>query len=449
MSLHIQSQKVIDFYKKNTNLSFEQINIFMVDMLEKMMQQNTPSLMAEMNNSMLILQKQMEEMNGKVSRIQEETTNTLSLKLLEMKDQYIEQVKMIVSNSLSEKVQPILKDYTSTFIDKTKLLLNEMVPKNQESMKKELNNSMSLLQQIIMKENQSYNPTKINDFILSMDTKLSNALKETNQYLTRNETRLETGFSQIKDISSNNQKDVSMLLQKMENSSCKGKISENLLNNILQHLYPCASIDSVGTQKETGDVMLTRKGKPTILIENKNWDKNVVQTEVQKFMRDCETQKCCGLFLSQQYGICNKENYEINIHDGNVLLYIHSVNYDQDKIKIGIDIIDHFKSNLAIINDKVDVNTIKKEVLDNIHREYTNYRLQKETLQKTVKETHQKLCKHVDDLQLPNLEGYLSLFYSFSSTKLKCEYCGFATDTRAGLSAHHRGCKIKKEKENK
>ena len=37
------------------------------------------------------------------------------------------------------------------------------------------------------------------------------------------------------------------------------------------------------------------------------------------------------------------------------------MNYDKDIIKTGIDIIDHFKVNLDKLNDKVDVNTIKKD----------------------------------------------------------------------------------------
>ena len=63
----------------------------------------------------------------------------------------------------------------------------------------------------------------------------------------------------------------------MEVSSVKVQCSENILFNILHSLYSCAQIDSVGDQKESGDIILTRKNKPTILIENKNWNKNVIQ----------------------------------------------------------------------------------------------------------------------------------------------------------------------------
>ena len=71
-----------------------------------------------------------------------------------------------------------------------------------------------------------------------------------------------------------------------------------------------------------------------ILIENKDWTRPIVNAEVQKFVRDVEIQKCHGLFLSQNVGICSKDNYEINILEGNlVTVYIHNVNYDQEKNK--------------------------------------------------------------------------------------------------------------------
>jgi hypothetical protein len=160
----------------------------------------------------------------------------------------------------------------------------------------------------------------------------------------------------------------------MENSSIKGKISENILYNILVSLYPTGEITSVGTQKETGDIILERKGKPKILIENKNYSCNVNQEEVKKFIRDTETQNCCGLFLSQNTGISLKNNFEINLQNGNVLLYVHEANNDSEKIKIAIDLIDNFKLKLDELNSEkeMDGDIISKENLDEINKEYQN-----------------------------------------------------------------------------
>jgi hypothetical protein len=442
MSLQTNNKIVVEFYKKNKHISFEEVNVFMVDMLEKMMQSgHSPNMMNEMNKTLLCLQTKMETMTHDISKIQTDTQNNLILKMMEMKDHYIEQLKSALTNNVSEKIQPILKEHTCIFLDKTQLLLNDLIPKNQEHMKTELNHSLQRFETSIMKE--QYNPHELSTFIQNLETKFNQSVVETNEKLMRSEHKLESGFKEMRELTTTNQQNMSLILNKMENSSSKGKMSENILFNLLQLLYPSACIDCVGTQKETGDIMLSRRDKHTILIENKNWDKNVPQAEVQKFIRDCETQQCSGLFLSQNYGICNKDNFEIDIHDGNVLLYIHNVNYDKEIIKVGIDIIDHFKTNLDKINDKIDVNTIKKDVLDSIHREYNHYRIQKEMLQKMIKDTQSKLLKQVDELKMPDLEHYLSMYYSFSSGKFKCQYCDFISEKKAGIASHERGCKKK------
>ena len=61
-------------------------------------------------------------------------------------------------------------------------------------------------------------------------------------------------------------------------------MAENIIVNILHSIYPTGQIDYVGQTKETGDIILSRKEKPKILIENKDWGRNVSQDEVKKFI---------------------------------------------------------------------------------------------------------------------------------------------------------------------
>jgi len=264
----------------------------------------------------------------------------------------------------------------------------------------------------------------------------------------------DANFGVIKDLSSSSQQaahaltqSVSEVLKKMENSSIKGKISENILFNTLVALYPCAQIDSVGTTKETGDIIVTRKDRPRILIENKNWDKNVVQEEVKKFLHDVEQQNCCGLFLSQNCGIANKEDFELNVHNGNVLVYVHQAKNDPDKIKIAISMIDHFKMRLDQLTDTsaVNVDTICKERLDNINQEYQAFVAQKLAMIRHVRDFQSKLCKMIEDVRLPSLEEHLSSRYASSASKYTCQFCEvFHAKNQQSLSAHHRGCTKKK-----
>ena len=193
---------------------------------------------------------------------------------------------------------------------------------------------------------------------------------------------------------------------------------------------------------------MVRNNKPKILIENKNWDKNVVQEEVKKFIHDVEKNDCCGIFLSQNYGIANKENFQIDISGNNVLLYLHEVNNDAEKIKIAINIIDHFKRKIDDLNQNNDVDTIDKELLDQINREYQNYAVQKLNMIKLIKDCNQKMLKQMDEIQIPSLDDYLSSRYAFSTTKIICEYCQYVAKNQPSMSAHQRGCNIKKNMEN-
>ena len=214
--------------------------------------------------------------------------------------------------------------------------------------------------------------------------------------------------------------------------------------NILHTLFPCSQIDFVGTTKETGDIILTRSNKPKILIENKNWDKNVVQEEVKKFIHDVEKNDCCGIFLSQNFGIANKENFQIDVSGKNVLLYLHEVHNDAEKIRVAISIVDHFKSKLDELDNNSEIDTISKEVLDSINREYQNHALQKMNMIKLIKECNQKMLKQVEEIQIPSLEDYLSTRYAFSTTKFTCEFCGYIAKNQSAMSAHQRGCNVKK-----
>jgi hypothetical protein len=200
--------------------------------------------------------------------------------------------------------------------------------------------------------------------------KFSNVIDTTRKMVDSNKDATLSQFSSISSSQIALQSEVKDVLKRMENSSSKGKISENIVLNILRGLFPSAEVEYVGSQKESGDIMIHRKDRQKILVENKCYEsKSVGSDQVKKFIHDVDTQNCSGLFLSQEGGIVNKDNFEINIHNRNVLLYIHNVNYDPEIIKIAIDIIDSFKSKLDEITTTDDY-SISKDTLDDINSEY-------------------------------------------------------------------------------
>jgi hypothetical protein len=414
-------------------------------------------------DNMKQLQNQVGTVTDMFSKSQQELSTNMTVRFMEFKKDYIEDLKMILSNNTSDKLAPIIREYNDTLLDKTRILMNDVLPKNQEALSKEIENAIKSLHSSIHQDTNDFMRTSINkdsldQFILTIDDKFSKSILHShtivNSLITSSENRLESRLTELKDISKTNnssqsvlQSTITELLRKMENSSSKGKLSENLLFNVLLSLYPTAQIDSVGTTKETGDIILTRKDKPTILFENKNYDKNVLQDEVKKFLRDVEQQNCSAIMIAQHYGITNKDNFEIEIHNGNVLVYLHKVEYDADKIKAAVDIIDYFKATLDTSDATTqDMLSIDKDVLDDINKEYQYFVASKLAHIKTIKDYQQKLIAQAEDFKLPNLEQYLCKLYASSASRNDvCEHCSYVAKNARALVAHYRGCSQKKQ----
>ena len=475
-SLVVDNEKIWKFFKEeHPSLELETSILMFIDIMNKLSQDVNSTLnntlAQQLVDSMKQLQSQVSVVSDNVTRIQNETLTNFTLKLTEFKKDYIEDVKMILTSNVSDKIAPLMREQNDMMVNKTHLLINELIPKNNDTLSKQINDSIKLLQSSISEEtskflSSSINQTSLDSFISGLDTRFSNALSTSQSFYSSTEQRLDNSireikqstdnnFNSIKELSTANQQvtsslnnSVSDMLKKMDNSSTKGKVSENVVFNILHTLYPVSQIDFVGTTKETGDIILTRNNKPKILVEVKNWEKNVVQEEVKKFIHDIETQKCCGLFISQNYGIANKEQFQIDIHDGNVLVYIQYVHNDAEKIKVAIDIIDHFKGKLEQLETHTDIDTISKEVLDSINQEYQMYCSQKLNILKTIKDFNHKILKQVEDIVIPSLDDYLSSRYASSSSKYVCKYCEYIGKNQQAMSAHQRGCIVKKTVEN-
>ena len=457
-TLSVDNEKIWNFYKKNQTLTFESANLLFIDFMDKIIPDaNTglnTSLAEQLVENMKTIQAQINGVSDNLSHIKNDNISTLTLKLSEFKRDYMDDIKMILTNNVADKIAPLLKEQNSAMLDKTHLLINDIMPKNNESLSKQINEAIKTLHSSITEDtnkflSSSINPRTLQDFISNLEQKFS----QSEQRLETNIREIKTTNDKIREISTAHQQTsvslnstVNDMLKKMENASTKGKISENIVFNILNTLYPSAQdIEYVGDKKESGDIMLVRENKPTILIENKNWEKIVSKDEVKKFIHDVETQDCCGLFLSQNTGIANKRNFEISIHNNkHILLFMHEVNYDAEKIKLGIEIIDHFKETLDKFDDKSDIDTIDKDVLDSFNKEFQECCSQKMNILKTIKDFSQKLLKQVEEINFPILEHYLSSRYTFSVGKMVCEYCNFIAKNQQALSAHHRGCNVRK-----
>ena len=445
-SLTCNSAKVWAFYHEHPEIDFEKMNIMFTDILASIMQSTNP-----VNNSNITSQilNGLANIQSQLTSQQTEYSKLLFLKLTEFKKEYTDDLKMILSSNIADKIAPLIKESNGSILDKTQLLLSELVPKNNENLSRQINDNIksfcsSITAEISKTSNTGGEPlsqSSLDSFIKNIDTKFSNVIDSTRQMVDSNK---DATLSQLSYISSSQialQSEVKDVLKKMENSSSKGKMSENIVLNILRGLFPSAEVEYVGSQKESGDIMIHRKDRQKILVENKCYEsRQVTSDQVKKFIHDIDIQNCSGLFLSQEGGIVNKDNFEINIHNRNVLLYIHNVNYDPEIIKIAIDIIDSFKTKLDEIT-LTDDYPISKDTLEEINREYQLFVEQKLNQLKMVKEFSQKMIKNIEDLQLPCFEKMLSSRFGYiTSGKFICEKCNFIGKNPLALSVHKRTC---------
>lgn len=388
MVIEITDKRIISFFEQRPDMDIEGTIMNFIDIMENLQENMNKTL----TNSTVT------EILDSIKCLRSDNKAILSGVMVEVMRGLKDDIRMIMSNSINEKLEPTLRDK--------------------------------------LKEQQS---NLVDNFSYKLEHILENKISVLKESATAN-----------REIISTQNDSLNMLLKRFENSSKKGKISENLLSNVLSDAFPLAEIQDVGKTKETGDIIMLRKNKAKILIENKDWTRPIVNAEVQKFIRDVEIQKCHGLFLSQNVGICSKDNYEIDILEGNlVTVYIHNVNYDEEKIRVGVDIIDNISEILKEI-DILEINksteyAISKELTQFINVEYQNYLSHKDKTIRMAKDFVANLIKHEEEFNFSSLEKFLESKCNIQNNKNVCKYCGYIGKKAQSLSAHMRGCTKYKE----
>jgi hypothetical protein len=197
---------------------------------------------------------------------------------------------------------------------------------------------------------------------------------------------------------------------------------------------------NVSSDTASCDFKVNRKNKekPTILFENKDYGRNVTTDEVKKFERDLQQQKTHGIFISQKTPITFKESFQIDIIDGLIHLYIPNANYDVDKLKTAIDIIDNLSSKLQFIqHNKDDGFVINQEDIAEIADEYRIFGIQKIAMQETIRTNNKQLLDKLEEIQLPKIKKLLMKMGNIENDNdFKCTVCNiWCGKNKASLAA--------------
>jgi hypothetical protein len=195
-------------------------------------------------------------------------------------------------------------------------------------------------------------------------------------------------------------------------------------------------------------MLLKRMRRPTVYIQNYDSECNVNSDETNQFMTIISDDNVCGVFLSQQSGISGKTDFQIELHNNNVIVFVHNADYSSSKIEVAISIIDNLYNQLRqfVKSGNTDEFTIPKELLESINNEYQMFIAQKTAVIDVFKESQKKVLAQIDEIRFPCLDRYLSTKYSAPIVKsgLKCDLCkSYNANNLKALAAHKRGCSRK------
>jgi hypothetical protein len=485
--LKTKNKKIIDFYERYPQLDFESVNLIIINLYEKMLDASTgelnnlitnqilndikqqsvdiESFKNEMNKISIMQNMNSNNFNSEINMIKEminkmnnEISNNIITKLFDIKQLYTDDLKIILSNSQNDNINKIINKIekeNNIIIDKTNNVLHDLLPKSFNTVydkyqniifefKNDIKNTIDNIK--ISTDNLSLD--KINDVF---ENKYNNFIQTINQnlinFISLTEDRLNNNINDIKNITVINQNSQQLIndqlveyLAKYKNSSFKGQIGEHKLEFILNKIFINSDIIRTSNKNNSGDFIVKRDDKPTILFENKDYNHQVDRQEIIKFINDVQNNDCHGIFLSQYSSIATKKNYQIENHKGKILIYIQFVEYNTDKISVAVDIIDDLVKKLFNVHNN---NLLTDEILEHINNEYSIFATKKENLMTYLRENNKKTLDMLNEIELPSLATYLAS--KFAITKLNnfvCDICNdFIGKNRMSLASHKKKCK--------
>jgi hypothetical protein len=442
----INNKRIYDFYNANPSISIESINLIILDLLEEI---NADMSKVFTNSKLGEILENVKDMKGYIHSF----NDNLSTKLQEHNKLFIDNIKLIVNsstNDTTDRVATMLSKNTEQFVER----INFTLPKTQDETNKKIQESLFSFQKSINDDirtflHASHTDNNLKDFVSTIESKIQLMQQPIYSIITSNQEQLSNKIGAIREENSITKNtydkvfgDLNDFLSKYKNSSqFKGQFSENALNKMLIELYPTGEVINTTASTATGDFILKRTNKPNILLENKNYERNVNLDEIKKFIRDVSENKCSGIMISQISGIVAKPDFFIEINDKNVLIYLHQVNYSKDKIKTAVDIIDNLSDKLQSISNIEGTNgvNIKKEVLDKINEQFQMFKTQKEILINTSKDFQKRLISQIEELNLPDLKMFLDDKYaSIQNQQHVCNICNQPFINKKALASHKK-----------
>jgi len=303
---------------------------------------------------------------------------------------YIEVDKILGCNTSNSNILYNKLDEIKNFLNQQNNHLNNLSSKNTilqtklESIKDTSNNEIKSMFLELQKELQKQNNTEqlkstFENFRERIEILNSQKLNDIDRKNLDVLTNMQSTFEKSLDSHQINNKIMSIenTLSSINenfsnNSSKKGQVAETVLLNILTESFSDTEVIDTSHIPNSGDIQLVRENKPTILIDSKNFgSKTVPKRDLDKFYNDIQQNNCSGILCNAFGGIANKQHFEIDIVDKNIIVFVHSHQFDSSIFKLATNIIYNMHQELK--DKQSDCIILDQRLYQNIKIEYNYY----------------------------------------------------------------------------
>ena len=162
--LIINNKKIWDFFQENPAINMEDSILLVIEILEKMFNKMSNDLSTNVNSQIINFLNEnkskmdkmslnMQTVTDNINKMSGEVINSVMLEFFRIKKEYIEEMTRVLENftlQSKEKMEVLIGKNGESLLDKTSILLNNLIPKNQTENKEMLQNTFQCFQHLII-----------------------------------------------------------------------------------------------------------------------------------------------------------------------------------------------------------------------------------------------------------------------------------------------------------
>lgn len=224
---------------------------------------------------------------------------------------------------------------------------------------------------------------QLSNLTSSLQQKFDLSLREWREFY---EQKLLHQTNELDKVRQSYEEKYNALLGRNQNSTMRGQDGENEVYLMLNNLFPTALIEDTHTCPGRGDFIVNLDDM-IMMVENKNYTRNVQKSEVDKFYRDIESQSNsdvhCGVLISMNCGISCKEDFSIEVRNGKPIMFLHNIKDNFSHIRLAYQMFKVILSSSNIDLQDAEVRGKLGNVAKSVKRNFQN---QKKMLDKYYKD---------------------------------------------------------------